>query len=1224
MRGAVRQHQVRAITLAVVIVATLVAIPLWGLMVLSLPLTTKVSLASEGHTSDSPDDLEVSVDFIQIGLAGGIEADVLVTELVGEKAVLLGTSKGLYIISEGGLQRYIPTPSSVSDIALLEDVTGDGQQEIVVAIDDIYFPNIRCYEGDSGEKIWHFVPKQDAFVDNLLWTELQTSTFDVEAIADVNSDGYQDIAATSGYCLYLLDGRTGEQIWRFETEDNLWQVSILPDIDGDGIEDLAVGAQTGFVYVLSGEKGNLIWESRIAEECVVFDEKGGKWATVDRSVWDIVTLMVDGKEKAVVSSEDGKVRLVSLEDGSYDWETSPLIEYSASLLYEYYRRKNKLPTSPGDLNFFNLRISLIEDVSGDDVGDVLASAYTGQGGGEGGYIANSGLFMINSASGDIIWQEMTPSLGSVARVETASIDEQQVILLPQEKDGSTAKVQVASIEDGQAIETLEIVSSQSSGSSGYWVKGFDEDCFVLVSDYDDLLCVSSEGDVLWHYPRISDVAVERGEFTGDDTPDLFIWSKHRLSGWGNEFGARILYVIDGATRSKAWSYEIPYEDLADIEGIANILVTPDLNGDGKQDVAGYVQPRSPGEYGEGFKIMAFSGSNGAVLLDQPVVTETYYGIYEQLYEAKDSSPQAFNSFVNGTLTKGVQAAYYDVYEGLDEKPFLKRLVDDFVQQILDERGEYDPGWLNQPEWVEDLNRCLEEWRQQKRIDKRIVSLDSINTQGDMAFIVGCRRDMFVISPEGELLRTETENPWVYEDPFCRVQPEGMRAVGGWETRYRSLGDINSDGVDDLLVAGHGFVRAVTSVWEEGDLKFEAARTLYDSEGSSTEGVDPGRVSLVDDMDGDDIKEAVFFKWRENQPELLLIVSPASGDVLLEREWHGGGDQAGGPLSSADFNNDGYVDGILFSRWRPGFDRPMAEVISGKDGGVLWLFDEFSECWLFDSVNLQQLMPATAMSDLNGDGIADLALIKFLHDQPGARVGIYDVAHNELLKEIIIEKFDERVRWERRWHPGACIEEIGDCNGDGVKELAVLTMMSESGGQTEEGKSAQKEVQLIVVDVVSERVIAEFEILGSTFVDIGEDTGFGVVGLSGEFYFLNVANSLHITFPSEGDILTSPVTITWGGVSRGAFNQVFVDDAEVARTNENEVIVDVARGEHELVVRSLDEYGRGIYATVTFEVKKGSNVVVVASLALVIAILVAISPVLLRITRSRYGGPRRGQ
>jgi len=265
-----------------------------------------------------------------------------------------------------------------------------------------------------------------------------------------------------------------------------------------------------------------------------------------------------------------------------------------------------------------------------------------------------------------------------------------------------------------------------------------------------------------------------------------------------------------------------------------------------------------------------------------------------------------------------------------------------------------------------------------------------------------------------------------------------------------------------------------------------------------------------------------------------------------------------------------------------------------------------------------------MSDLNGDGIADLALIKFLHDQPGARVGIYDVAHNELLKEIIIEKFDERVKWERRWHPGACIEEIGDCNGDGVKELAVLTMMSESGGQTEEGKSAQKEVQLIVVDVVSERVIAEFEILGSTFVDIGEDTGFGVVGLSGEFYFLNVASSLHITFPSEGDILTSPVTITWGGVSRGAFNQVFVDDAEVARTNENEVIVDVARGEHELVVRSLDEYGRGIYATVTFEVKKGSNVVVVASVALVIAILVAISPVLLRITRSRYGGPRRGQ
>lgn len=112
----------------------------------------------------------------------------------------------------------------------------------MLAVDDTHFPNVGIYEMVSGEKLWQFAPRQDAFLDNLLWAEVQTPTSDVEAVAGVNSDGHQDIAATSGCALYLLDGATGEEIWGFDAEDNLWQVREIRAIGGDGDQLPDIGA----------------------------------------------------------------------------------------------------------------------------------------------------------------------------------------------------------------------------------------------------------------------------------------------------------------------------------------------------------------------------------------------------------------------------------------------------------------------------------------------------------------------------------------------------------------------------------------------------------------------------------------------------------------------------------------------------------------------------------------------------------------------------------------------------------------------------------------------------------------------------------------------------------------------------------------------------------------------------------------------------------------------
>ncbi|MEE8443472.1 MAG: hypothetical protein V3S37_06960, partial [Dehalococcoidia bacterium] len=136
------------------------------------------------------------------------------------------------------------------------------------------------------------------------------------------------------------------------------------------------------------------------------------------------------------------------------------------------------------------------------------------------------------------------------------------------------------------------------------------------------------------------------------------------------------------------------------------------------------------------------------------------------------------------------------------------------------------------------------------------------------------------------------------------------------------------------------------------------------------------------------------------------------------------------------------------------------------------------------------------------------------------------------------------------------------------------------------------------------VVADFRVLGTEFIDLQGTRGFGVVGLAGEVYLLDVENDFRLSIAGEGSVSTSPVTIRWEGVGPGAFNQVFVDNVEVGRTNENEFTVAVTKGDHEVMVRSLDEYGRGIYRTAEFSVEKGSNVVLLALAATMVLLAVA--------------------
>jgi len=107
----------------------------------------------------------------------------------------------------------------------------------------------------------------------VLWTALPDQ--DIVAVAcpgDVNGNGTADVVAAARYDaggLWCLDGRTGATLWFADLPGVCWRdcLCAVPDLDGDLIGDVAVGACDGKppcqgrVLAVSGADGHVIWDS---------------------------------------------------------------------------------------------------------------------------------------------------------------------------------------------------------------------------------------------------------------------------------------------------------------------------------------------------------------------------------------------------------------------------------------------------------------------------------------------------------------------------------------------------------------------------------------------------------------------------------------------------------------------------------------------------------------------------------------------------------------------------------------------------------------------------------------------------------------------------------------------------------------------------------------------------------------------------------------------------
>ncbi|KXB06052.1 hypothetical protein AKJ53_01455 [candidate division MSBL1 archaeon SCGC-AAA382F02] len=731
--------------------------------------------------------------------------------------LMFGSSQGFYVFSNSDLITYIES-SSVRDFAKI------GGNKVIVVTEEEYFPNIKCYSLSTGKVQWSYSHTMEVYNTQYGKINSQVKPFDIEKAGDINSDGVTDIAVSLGHSIVGIGGSSGEVLWEVSHDTNVWRLQKLGN-------SLFAGTQDGYLYSINSSNGEIKFKKKLAQKFELRESGSGrKVGEVNRSVWSIEILNAFGSDHLAVSTEDGKVHLVNPEDGNVKWEAK-VLEYSSNLLFNYYnewewRRGLRPPTIPGDSNFFNLTLKTVGDVDETGNEDIIAIINPrGEPGGRSYEGTTRAVYLLNSNTGEVKWQNKILNMTSAGNTTSGEIGGEEKLLVPSSTRG---EIFVVDLDSGNLDNDIKIETVSRNINTETYYLGASNDKFTLVSNNGDLSISNFGGDLLWEFPRITNIDVKSGNFVSGESEDFLIHSG--VSDTSGSYQSRSILLRNGEDGSISWTRILPRGDYLKNNGFSKIRKIDNMSGGGGADILTCRQvgwdDRS--EQAPAPSLILLSGNNGEILWERSLVNKE--GEHISMGEGDYLWVVSLDviSDINGNGSS-------DIIIGSRGRVFIE---DSATGEVLWERiYQDDAPILNRWNWVED-------WESVYRV------VNDLNNDGTKDIVARTEDKKIAI------LESESTNKGLEYSIKNEIEVDGSIP----RNRIEVLKDLDGDGVEEVsfrVDSEEGSSDKVVSP-RSGD-------TLL-----SIEEIWKTKVSWAEaDFTGNEIKETIIQSEAEGGPELSL-------------------------------------------------------------------------------------------------------------------------------------------------------------------------------------------------------------------------------------------------------------------------------------------------------------------------------------------------------------------